>query len=186
MRNGTGDAVHARRRGRRSGRQAAGAAADRGRYPLSRAVRHDRREPDADRRRARPCRPARGRGSRRAGAGARRRRRIRHQGSHPHRQAHEAGRRGRHPVGHALLQQADTRRPLPALQRDCRRGRPADRRLQRARPDRLQRRRRDARPPQRRAGHRRRQGSVGQHFADRARSAAPCRRTSSCCRETMR
>ena len=33
------------------------------------------------------------------------------------------GRRRRHPLGHAVLQQADAGRPLPALQRDCRRGR---------------------------------------------------------------
>ena len=73
---------------------------------------------------------------------------------------------GGHPVGDAVLQQADARGPLPALQRDCRRGRPADRRLQRAWPDRLQRRRGHARPAERRAGHRRRQGSVGKHLAD--------------------
>ena len=54
----------------------------------------------------------------------------------------------------------------PALQRDRRRGRAADHRLQRARPHRLQRRSGDAGSAQRRAAHRRRQGSVGQHDAD--------------------
>ena len=142
--------------------------------------------PDADRRRTRPRRAARRRGSRGQGPGAGRRGWIRHEGGHPFRQAHEAGGRRRNPVGDAVLQQADAGGPLPALQRDCRRGRPADRCLQRAWPDRMQRRRRHARPAQRRAGHRRREGSVRQHLRRWSRCAAPCRRIFSCCRATMR
>ena len=74
MRNGTGHALHARRCGRRSGRQASRPAADRCRHSFSGAVRHDRREPDADGGRAGSRRAARRRGSRRtvpvlAGAG---------------------------------------------------------------------------------------------------------------------
>ena len=91
-------------------------------------------------RRARARRRAGGRGRGGEGAGARRRRRLRHARGHRQRAADEAGRSRRHPLGHAVLQQADAGRPVPALQRDCRRGRPADRRLQRARADRLQRR----------------------------------------------
>ena len=116
-----------------------------------------------------------------AGAGGYDTKEVIHSGT-----AHEAGGRRRHPVGDAVLQQADARRALPALQRDCRRGRPADRRLQRARPDRLQRRRGHARPPERRAGHRRASRKRRATSRRWSRSAAPCRRIFSCSRETMR
>ena len=66
------------RRARRSRRPPAGAASDRRGRSLSRAVRHDRREPDAVRRRANPHRRDLRRGSARQSAGAGRRRRIRH------------------------------------------------------------------------------------------------------------
>ena len=97
----------------------------------------------------------------------------------------EAARRRRHPVGDAVLQQADAGRPLPALCRDRRRRRPADRRLQRAGPHRLQR---DLATLVRLAempniiGVKEASGNVCRS----ARSAAPCRATSSCSPATMR
>ena len=90
------------------------------------------------------------------------------------------GRRAGHPLGHALLQQAHPGRPVPALPRDCREHVAPDRGLQRARPHRLQRRARDARPSRRHPQHRRRQGSVGEHRCRSARCAASCPSTSSC------
>ena len=76
------------------------------------------------------------------------------------------GRRQRLPLGHAVLQQADAGRALPALPRHRRQHVAADRRLQRAGPHRRERRGRDARAPGGDSEHRRRQGSVRQHAAD--------------------
>ncbi len=71
-------------------------------------------------------------------------------------------------------------------QRDRREHAAADRRLQRAGPHRLQRRAGDARAPRDDPEHRRREGSVGQHHADGRDLPRRARRTSSCCRATMR
>ena len=116
-----------------AGDQAAGAAADRRRRPLPGAVRHDRRDADAERRRAPPRRRARARGGRRPGAGAGRRRRLRHAGSRARREGDAEHRRARPAVGDAVLQQADARRPVPALLGDRRGDAAADHALQRAR-----------------------------------------------------
>ena len=56
-----------------------------------------------------------GRGGRRPRARARRRRRLRHARGDSDRAEDEAARRRRHPVGDAVLQQADAGRPVPAL-----------------------------------------------------------------------
>ena len=122
------------RRPRRSGGPAAGPPADRRRHSLPRAVRHDRREPDADARRAR-CASSRfsstkprGQVPVLAGAGG-----YDTQGGHPARAARCEGRRQRSAVGDAVLQQADAGRPVSALPGDRRKHAAADRRLQRAR-----------------------------------------------------
>ena len=138
-------------------------------------VRHDRREPDAVRRRAR--RASSSWWSRRPRARCRcwpaPAATTRTRSSSSALRMKRAGAR-RHPVGHAVLQQADAGRPVPALPRDRRRGRAADRGLQRARADRLQRRGRDARAPQREcrtsSASRKRRATCRRS----ARSAAPC------------
>ena len=71
-----------------------------------------------------------------AGAGARRRRRLQHARGHSSRRRDAEGRRVRPALGDALLQQADAGRAVPALPRDRREHAAADRRLQRAGPDR--------------------------------------------------
>ena len=118
--------------------------------------------------------------------GARRCRRLQHARSDRSRQADESGRRRRAAVGDAVLQQADAGRAVSALQGHRRGRRPADRRLQRPGPNRRQRRPRDAGP----AGARSRRSSPSRkrRATSRrcARSAPPCRRTSSCSRATMR
>ena len=106
------------RRARRGGGPAARPAADRRRRPLPGAVRHDRREPDAD---ATPSASASSRSwSRRrtaqvpvlAGAGGYDTREVIHLADEM-----RQGRRGRAAVGDAVLQQADAGRALPALSR---------------------------------------------------------------------
>ncbi len=95
-----------------------------------------------------PRRRARRRGGGGARAGARRRRRLRHARDDRARPRHRADRRRRHSVGHAVLQQADAGRPLPALtRRSPNRHAAADRALQRAGPHRRQHRRADRRSP---------------------------------------
>ena len=73
-----------------------------------------------------------------------------------------------------------------ALQGDRRQHAAADHRVQRARPDRLQRRSGDAGPALVDQEHRGREGSVRQRDADGGDLPRACRRTSSCCPETMR
>ena len=175
-------AVHRRRLARRGRLPPAGRLAGHGRHRRPRPGRHHRRVADADRGGARPVhrdrRHHRGRAVRAAGvvpvvAGTGLQRHPRLDRGHP------PGRRPRCRRGarrHALLQQArpaDARRPLPGHRR---RGRPADRRLQRARPDRRQRRGRHV-PPARRApaGHRG-QGGERQHRADRGHLPRPAAR----------
>ena len=164
-----------------------GAPADRRRHALPRAVRHDRR----DRRRSRRAErrrvveivveEAKGRVPVLAGAGGYDTREVVEAAREMH-----AGRRRRPALGDAVLQQAHARGPVPALPGDRRGDAAADRRLQRARPHRLQRRRRDARASRHDPARRRRQGGLGQHDADVRDRAAPCRPTSSCSRATTR
>ena len=82
--------------------------------------------------------------------------------------AQEAGAhgRGRHPLRHAVLQQAHAGRPLPALQSDRRRRPHADHRLQRAGTHRRECRAGHAGAAGADRQHRRREGSLGQHRAD--------------------
>ena len=155
------------RRSRRSGGAAAGAPSDRRRHPLPRAVRHDRRESDAD---AAPSAAASSRSSptkprRRCRCSPARAATTRRKSSTLAARAAE-GRRDGLPVGDAVLQQADAGRSVPALPRDRRQHAAADRALQRAGPHRRQHRARDARAPRGDPEHRRREGSVGQHAAD--------------------
>ena len=113
---------------------AAGAAADRRRHSLPRAVRHDRRDADAVGRRAAPGRRARARRGQRAGARAGRRRRLRHAGGRRswRSEMQQAGVQGLL-LGDAVLQQADAGRAVPALLGDRRGHAAADHALQRAR-----------------------------------------------------
>ena len=153
---------------RRGGRAAARAAADRRRHSLPRALRHDRREPDAHRRTSGVrvvelvVEEAAGRVPVLAGAGG-----YDTQRGHRGGAADGARRRRRHPVGHAVLQQADAGRAVPALQRD-RRAKSACRSSSttcRAAPAATSTSRtlvRLSAVPE----HRRRQGSVGQRHAD--------------------
>ena len=90
------------------------------------------------------------------------------------------------PLGDAVLQQADAGRALPALPRLRGEHAAADRRLQRSGPHRRERRGRDARAARADSEHRRREGSVRQRAADVRDLPRGSRRTSSCCRATMR
>ena len=90
---------------------------------LPRPVRHDRRKPHAHARRAFARRRDRRRTSEGTRARSRRRRRLQHRRSHCTRSRTCRNRRRRNPLRHAVLQQADARRPLPTLQSDCRRDR---------------------------------------------------------------
>ena len=104
-------------------RVAAGAAPDRRRDPLPGAVRHDRREPDAVRATSGSASSswssaeAKGRVPVLAGAGGYDTREVIQAA-----QRMTARGRRRHPLGDAVLQQADPRGPLPALQGDRRGG----------------------------------------------------------------
>ena len=105
---------------RRSGGASSRAPADRRGRAFSLSLRHDRREPDADGRRAAADRGDRRRRSERPGAGPGRRRRLRHEGSHAPGERDAEGRRVGTAVGDAVLQQADAGRPVSALSRDRR------------------------------------------------------------------
>ena len=96
---------------------------------------------------------------RRPDSGDRRHRRQLHRRGPPSDPAGHGGRRRRLPAGHALLQQADPGRAVPALQADRRqRGDSADS-LQRAGPHRLRPEAGDGRTAGRHSQHRRHQGS---------------------------
>ena len=127
------------------------------------------------------------RGGRGARARARRRRRLRHARSHSRRGRDAARRRAGHPVGHAVLQQADAGRALPALQGDrrehvaarsssttCRAGPAATS---------IRRRSRGSRGIPNIVGVKEASGNMTQ-MAEICRSRAV--RRSSCCRETTR
>ena len=116
----------------------AGRVADRRRHRLPRAVRVHRRGPDPGRRgaRTRRGRRRRDRGRPRAGRGRRDQQRYPPRGRGD--PAHVRARRRRHPLGHALLQQAHAGRPGPPLPGRGRRLDPAGLPLQRPRPHRRQ------------------------------------------------
>ena len=121
------------RPGRRKGIRAPGRVADRGGHARPRAGRHHRRVPHAEPRGAQACRRAVHQGRQEARAGDRRRRLELDGGSDRFLAPRQEGRRRRRAARDGLLQQADPGRPLPALQGDQRRGRPADLPLQRSR-----------------------------------------------------
>ena len=109
---------------RRSGRAPARAPPDRRRHPFPVSVRHDRREPDADRRRAAAHRRDRRRGSRRARCRSSPAPAATTRSERDSPRARDGeGRRARLPLGDAVLQQADAGRALPALPRDSPRAR---------------------------------------------------------------
>ena len=147
---------------------ASGPAADRRRRALPRALRHDRRESDAQPEGTPARRRDHARGSQGQSARGRRRRRLQHGRSRRAGQG-ARGHGSRWPaVGDALLQSPDAGRALPALQGDRGRDPAADRRLQRPRPHRHERHARDAAAAGLDRQHRRRQGSFGQHQPDGA------------------
>ena len=120
------------RQGRRGGLPAARRVADRGGHARAGAGRHDRREPDAEPRRAQAGRRAVRRDRQEARAGDRRRRLQLDRRGHRLHPPRQEGRRRRGAALHRLLQQADAGGPLPPLQGDQRRRRHPDHHLQRS------------------------------------------------------
>ena len=160
-----------RRQVRRAGVSRAGRLADRLGLARPGARRDDRREPDAQPRRASPCGERLHRRGARPRAGDRRRRLQQHRRGDRTRPARREGRRRRRARGHALLQQADAGRPLPAFQGHQRRHRHSDPHLQHSRPQRHRHVGRDDEAACRTRQHRRREG---RHRRSRPRlEAAP-------------
>ena len=155
--DGAGHPVQ-RRQDRRAGLPRPDRLADHLRVAWAGAGRNDRREPDALARGALPRRRHLHRRSARPGSGHRRRGLQQYERGGRACAARRAKRRGRRSGRHALLQQADAGRPLPALQGRQRRDRNSDPHLQHSSAKRRRHVGRHDEAAVRAAQHRRRQG----------------------------